>query len=67
MAMSRRKFLQVCGLGLTTVAAGSLVGCGGSDNSAATTAAAGGDVANKDKPSSSSTASRPTAPPVSST
>ena len=50
MAMSRRKFLQVCGLGLTTVAAGSLVGCGGSDNSAATTAAAGGDVANKDKP-----------------
>ena len=50
MAMSRRKFLQVCGLGLTTVAAGSLVGCGGSDNGAATTAAAGGDVANKDKP-----------------
>ena len=50
MAISRRKFLQVCGLGLTTVAAGSLVGCGGSDNSAATTAAAGGDVANKDKP-----------------
>ena len=50
MKRQLRSSLQVCGLGLTTVAAGSLVGCGGSDNSAATTAAAGGDVANKDKP-----------------
>ena len=51
MAMSRRKFLQVCGLGLGTAAVGALAGCGGSDSGASTGAAsADGSVANKDKP-----------------
>lgn len=52
MSMSRRKFLQVCGLGLTTVAAGALTGCGGSSDSSASTGTASSDgtVANKDKP-----------------
>ena len=51
MAMSRRKFLQVCGLGLGTAAVGALAGCGGSDSGASTgTASADGSVANKDKP-----------------
>ena len=46
MAVSRRDFLKYCGLGLTTVAASGLVGCGGGGDDAA-----GGDaVANKDKP-----------------
>ena len=45
-AVSRRDFLKYCGLGLTTVAASGLVGCGGGGDDAA-----GGDaVANKDKP-----------------
>ena len=51
MAMSRRKFLQVCGLGLGAAAVGALAGCGGSDSGASTgTASADGSVANKDKP-----------------
>lgn len=51
MAMSRRKFLQVCGLGLGTAAVGALAGCSGSDSGASTgTASADGSVANKDKP-----------------
>ena len=49
MALSRREFLKYCGLGMVTVAASGLVGCGGSGGDAGS-AAAGGSVANADKP-----------------
>ena len=49
MALSRREFLKYCGLGMATVAASGLVGCGGSGGDAGS-AAAGGSVANADKP-----------------
>ena len=53
MALSRRQFVQVCGLGAASVAgAGVLAGCGGSNEpaKAGSSAAAASDVANKDKP-----------------
>ena len=56
MAMSRRQFLQVAGLGAVGVAgAGVLSGCGGSGDAAKSgsgsgAAAVASDVANKDKP-----------------
>ena len=53
MALSRRQFVQVCGLGAASVAgASALVGCGGSGDTAkaGSGAAAASDVANKDKP-----------------
>ncbi len=49
MAMSRRKFLQVAGLGLSSVAAGSLVGCGGSSDSGSSDSGSSSS-ANADKP-----------------
>ena len=50
MALSRRQFVQVCGLGAASVAgAGTLAGCGGSGSSDGGSAAAS-SVANKDKP-----------------
>ena len=54
MALSRRQFIQVCGLGAASVAgAGVLAGCGGSEAPAAGSAgsaAASGSTANADKP-----------------
>ena len=53
MALSRRQFVQVCGLGAASVAgAGVLAGCGGTSDpaKAGSSAAAASDVANKDKP-----------------
>ena len=53
MALSRRQFVQVCGLGAASVAgAGVLAGCGGSGDTAkaGSSTAAASDVANKDKP-----------------
>lgn len=50
MALSRRQFLQACGLGVMGVAAGTtLVGCGGSGDSGSSSSGSS-DVANKDKP-----------------
>ncbi|MCI6548290.1 MAG: sugar-binding protein, partial [Coriobacteriaceae bacterium] len=50
MEMSRRRFLEVCGLGAMSLASvGMLAGCGGGTESS--TASSGTDaVANKDKP-----------------
>ena len=68
MDMSRRKFVEFCGLGVLSVAGTSvLAGCDGGkkgDDSGKENSA-GGAVANKDKPLSSSTVSLPTAQPVS--
>ena len=54
MEMSRRRFLEVCGLGaLSFASVGVLAGCGGSSDSSSSdsTASSGTDaVANKDKP-----------------
>ncbi len=54
MEMSRRRFLEVCGLGaLSFASVGVLVGCGGSSDSASSDSAASSGtstVSNKDKP-----------------
>ena len=53
MALSRRQFVQVCGLGAASVAgASALVGCGGTPaaSDGGSSKAASSDVANKDKP-----------------
>ena len=62
MALSRRQFLQACGLGVMSVAtAGSLVGCGGSGSDGGSAAAGGSSNATKPvvfynrQPSNSST------------